>query len=85
MIKIAIIGTGGIAKTHLESFLQFPERCEVTAMVDIYPEKITMLCDQFGLDVKAYHDYQEVLRIVKSTLFRFVPPLILMRRLPSPV
>jgi predicted dehydrogenase len=39
MINVAIIGTGNISRLHMEGYKTFPERCRVTHLVDIYPEK----------------------------------------------
>ena len=39
MIQIAIIGTGGIAHTHMEAYKALSGRCEVVALVDIIPGK----------------------------------------------
>ncbi|GHU85413.1 oxidoreductase [Spirochaetia bacterium] len=39
MIRVAIVGTGGIARMHAEAYLTFPERCEVAALCDIVPGK----------------------------------------------
>jgi predicted dehydrogenase len=38
-IRVAIIGAGAIADNHNEAYLQFPERCRIVAMVDLYPDK----------------------------------------------
>lgn len=38
VIKVAIIGAGNISPMHIEAFKAFPERCEIVALVDIYPE-----------------------------------------------
>jgi predicted dehydrogenase len=50
MVKIAIIGTGGISQTHIGGILLFPGRCEIVALVDIYPEKAEEIKQRFGLD-----------------------------------
>lgn len=39
MQKIAIIGTGGISRAHIQGYLNFSDRCQIVALVDIYPEK----------------------------------------------
>lgn len=61
MINVAIIGTGGIAKAHLEGFLAFPERCHVLALIDPYPEKAQKLAQSFHLDVAVYEDFHKIL------------------------
>ena len=37
MIRVAIVGTGGIAHAHMEAYLTLKERCQVVALVDIIP------------------------------------------------
>ena len=39
MLSIAIIGTGNISRMHIEAYKAFPERCKITHLVDIFPEK----------------------------------------------
>ena len=39
MIRVAIVGTGGIAHSHMEAYRQMGDRCEVVALVDIIPGK----------------------------------------------
>ena len=43
MIKVAIVGTGGISHAHIGAYLQFPERCRIVALVDIIPEKVDLI------------------------------------------
>ena len=39
MINVAIIGTGGISMRIFRGYLQFPDRCQIVALVDIVPGK----------------------------------------------
>ncbi|MDR1093195.1 MAG: Gfo/Idh/MocA family oxidoreductase [Clostridiales bacterium] len=50
MINVAIIGAGNISPSHLNAYTQFPARCRVKAIVDIYPEKAARKKEQFALD-----------------------------------
>lgn len=61
MLKVAIIGAGAISTAHIESYLQFPERCRITAISDIYEEKALSRIEQFKLEAKAVSDYKELL------------------------
>lgn len=61
MIRVAVIGAGAISPRHIESYLRFPERCAITAVVDIYPEKAAASVERFGLDAVVAEDYREVL------------------------
>jgi len=42
-IRVAIIGTGGIAHAHLKGYMSQGSRCRITALCDIFPEKCTKL------------------------------------------
>ena len=61
MIKVAIVGTGGISHTHIQAYLQFPDRCRITALVDIIPGKAQRVKEQYGLDADVYLDHQDIL------------------------
>ena len=39
MIRVAIVGLGGISPAHIRGYLAFPERCRIVALCDIAPEK----------------------------------------------
>lgn len=51
MIRVAIIGTGNISAAHIGAYLQFPERCKITALCDIFPEKAQQKAKEYGLEV----------------------------------
>lgn len=62
MIKVAIIGTGGIASAHLEAYVRsFEGRCQVVALCDIYQEKAAQYKEKYQLDCKVVQDYRELL------------------------
>ncbi len=61
MIKVAIVGTGGISHAHIHAYLQFPERCKIVALVDIIPGKAQRVKEQYGLDAEVYLDHREIL------------------------
>lgn len=61
MLKIAIIGAGAIANAHINSYLQFKERCEIVALCDLYPDKAEAKKNEFGLNARVVSDYKELL------------------------
>ncbi len=61
MIRVAIVGTGNISRMHIEGYLQFPERCKIVALVDIFPEKAEDKKQQFHLDCDVYDDHLKIL------------------------
>lgn len=60
MLRIAIIGAGGIADAHVGGYRQFDTRCEIVAVADIYPEKAREKLQRFNLRCDASPDYKEV-------------------------
>jgi UDP-N-acetyl-2-amino-2-deoxyglucuronate dehydrogenase len=58
MIRIAIIGTGGIAPAHIEGYLAFPQRCKIVALADIYPEKAEAMKARYRLDADVYSSHE---------------------------
>ena len=60
-LRIAIIGTGGIAHSHMNAYKQM-EDVEIVAGADIVPGKARAFLDEFGLsDAKAYEDTDKML------------------------
>ncbi|MFD0675753.1 MULTISPECIES: Gfo/Idh/MocA family protein [unclassified Paenibacillus] len=62
MLKVAIIGAGAISRAHIEAYLQFPERCQIVAIADIYEDKALERINTYKLNAKAVKDYQELLQ-----------------------
>jgi UDP-N-acetyl-2-amino-2-deoxyglucuronate dehydrogenase len=61
MIRVAIIGTGGISDSHIQAYLQFPEQCQIVALVDINPEMAAQTAKKYDLNAGLYRDYQGLL------------------------
>ncbi|MBI5302667.1 MAG: Gfo/Idh/MocA family oxidoreductase [Chloroflexi bacterium] len=61
MVQVAIIGTGGISDSHIWGYLEFPEKCEIVALVDIYPEKAVQKAEKYGLKARIYNDHRLLL------------------------
>lgn len=61
MFHAAVIGTGNIAPSHIEGLLEFPDRCKIAALCDIYPYKAEKLKEKYGLECKIYEDYRQML------------------------
>jgi predicted dehydrogenase len=75
MIRVAIIGAGGIADTHIEAYLKFPERCEIVGLVDIFPDKAAQKLQKYGLRAETYADHHALLKDVAFDLVSVcVPP-----------
>lgn len=62
MLKVAIIGTGGISPSHIDGYLRFPDRCKIVALVDIFPEKAQEKKERFNLvDAEVFDDHKKIL------------------------
>ncbi len=61
MLNVAIVGTGNISPMHIKGYLEFPERCKIVALVDIYPEKAADKKKTFDLDVDVYDNISGIL------------------------
>ncbi|MDQ0338616.1 putative dehydrogenase [Caldalkalibacillus uzonensis] len=61
MLNVAIIGTGAISPAHIEGYLQFPEKCRIVALCDIYPDKARQKANHYHLDAEIYADYTDML------------------------
>ena len=58
-VKIALIGAGNIANTHLKSYEKVPN-AEVVAICDINPERLKKTADRFGI-ARRYPDVTSML------------------------
>lgn len=62
MLRVAIVGTGSISPRHIDGYLEFPDRCKIVALVDIYPEKAQEKKERFGLaDAEVFDDHKKML------------------------
>lgn len=61
MIRVAIIGTGGISDSHIQGYLEFPEQCQIVALCDIYPDKAVRKAEKYGLQVKIFDDHRKLI------------------------
>ena len=63
LIRVGIIGCGGIANgKHMPSLKKVPD-CEMVAFCDIIPERAVKAAEEYGTpDAKVYTDYRELLK-----------------------
>ena len=60
MTGVALIGTGAIADIHADAYAQFPDRCRLRTLCDLYPEKAAAFARDKGLpDVETVTDYKQ--------------------------
>lgn len=61
MINVAIIGAGAISPAHIKGYLEFPDKCRIVAISDIYQEKAEKLVNEYNLEAVTVKDYKELL------------------------
>ena len=62
MLKIGIVGTGGIAGAHAEGYRRFAQECEVVAVCDIVPGKAAEQRARLQVPgARAYESIEELL------------------------
>lgn len=63
-LRIGIIGTGGIAGSHIASYKKQPD-VEVVAGADLIPGKAEKFFKDNGVEAKAFTDYKEMIDTMK--------------------
>jgi len=61
MINVAIIGSGNISRQHIDAFLAFNERCKITHLMDIFPEKAEKINNELNLNAKICTSHKDIL------------------------
>lgn len=75
MLRIGIVGAGGISKAHIEGYLAFPGRCEIVALCDIDPVKAAARRDVHGLEgARVYPDLESMLAAEQLDLVSITTP-----------
>ncbi|MCW5952371.1 MAG: Gfo/Idh/MocA family oxidoreductase [Propionibacteriaceae bacterium] len=75
MLKVGIIGAGGISRAHLHGYLEFRDECEIVALCDIDPGKAAARRDEFGLaGARTYADPGEMLAAEQLDLVSITTP-----------
>ena len=60
-LKVGIIGTGGIARAHMERYIQMDD-VDIVALADLVPGKAAQFAERFGLkDARLYPSHKELL------------------------
>ena len=61
MIRVIIWGAGNIAKTHIDAYLQHPDRCRIVAVINHHRDKACQLIQEKGLTAAAFSTLEEAL------------------------
>ena len=76
MIRVAIVGTGGISHAHIHAYLQFPDRCKIVALADIIPGKAQRVKEQYGLEAEVFTDHRDLLGMEIDLVDVCTPPYV---------
>jgi predicted dehydrogenase len=74
MISVAVIGTGNIAQSHIKGYLAFPQRCKITHLVDIFPEKAEKANADYNLGAKVSASHKNILNCEDIDLVSICSP-----------
>jgi predicted dehydrogenase len=75
MLSIGIVGTGGIARAHVEGYRQFSEECQIVALCDPAPGRAEALRADLGLDgARVYTDAADMLAAESLDLVSVATP-----------
>ncbi len=62
-IRVALIGAGGIGKTHQQAYAMWPEQCEIVAVVDVVQAAAESLAE--AANARAFTDYAQMMEDVR--------------------
>lgn len=61
MIRVAIIGAGAIADSHIQAYAKFGPRCRVVAVADLFPDKAREKVARHGLAATVFPNVEALL------------------------
>jgi predicted dehydrogenase len=74
MISAALIGAGNIARQHINGYRAFPQRCKITHLADIFPEKAEAKNSEFDLGAQVCGSYRDALNADVDLVSVCTPP-----------
>ena len=64
-LRIGIIGTGGIAHSHIKAYLHQPD-VEIVAACDLIPGKAEKFLKEYEVEAPTFEDYKKMIDTVPS-------------------
>jgi len=74
MIAAAIIGAGNISSQHIEGYMSFPDRCKITHLADIYPEKAHKKNSEYNLSAPVSASHKDIVNASDINLVSICTP-----------
>lgn len=66
MLRVGIVGTGGIAAAHVEGYRAHPTECRIVALADVVPGKAAAAAETFGLSDQAPATFDDPLEMLRA-------------------
>lgn len=61
MLRVMVVGCGGIAPAHIEGYLKFPQKARITVLAGTTPERPDRLNQKYSLGARIVTDYTRAL------------------------
>ncbi|GAA3753852.1 putative dehydrogenase [Spinactinospora alkalitolerans] len=72
-VRVAVVGTGNIARFHVEALRSMPEDVEIVAAADVDPDNLERFTDRYGI-ADRYGDMDRMLREARPDLVHLCTP-----------
>ncbi|MUL42655.1 Gfo/Idh/MocA family oxidoreductase [Streptomonospora sp. PA3] len=72
-LRVAVVGTGNIARFHVEALQSMPEEAAVVAAADVDADNLAVFTDRYGIPQR-YSDMDRMLREVQPDLVHLCTP-----------
>ncbi|QBI53026.1 Gfo/Idh/MocA family protein [Streptomonospora litoralis] len=72
-LRVAVVGTGNIARFHVEALQSMPDDAALTAAADVDPDNLAVFTDRYGIPQR-FGDMDRMLREVQPDLVHLCTP-----------
>jgi UDP-N-acetyl-2-amino-2-deoxyglucuronate dehydrogenase len=62
MIRVAVIGLGAIAPSHIKAYQELSDQYTIVALCDMYKDKADQIAKTHAIKVDIYEDYKDMLK-----------------------
>jgi len=68
IVRVALIGSGGIAAAHVNGFKKHADKIKCVAMVDVSEDNLKKRQEQYGQSVRTFGDWKVMLKEMKGEI-----------------
>lgn len=72
-LRVAVVGTGSVARLHAEALQSMPEAASLVAAADVNPDNLALFTDRYGIP-RRFGDMDRMLREVRPDLVHLCTP-----------